>query len=51
MPTGTIIGMNPDTLYIWRSTRRGPWRWRLRMRVALVLYVIGLHRAAMVAGK
>jgi hypothetical protein len=38
--------MNPDTIGIWRLTRTGPWHRRLRMRVALVVYVVGLRQLA-----
>lgn len=43
--------MDADTIFIWNITRSWPWRRRLRMRLALVVYAVGLRRLAVrVAG-
>jgi hypothetical protein len=41
-----MLGMNPDTIAVWRLSSVGPWHQRLRMRVGLALYVVGLRRLA-----
>ena len=43
-----LRGMDADSIFIWRLTRTGRHRWRLRL--ALVLYVVGLHRLAVLIG-
>jgi hypothetical protein len=45
-PPGTMPNVNPDTIAIWRLSRIGPWRQRVRLRLALVLYVAGLRQLA-----
>jgi hypothetical protein len=46
-------GMDPNTIGIWRLSGALPLRKKLRMRLGLVLYVVGLRRVALwwVAGE
>jgi hypothetical protein len=46
MPRYKMSNMTPDTIAVWRLSRIGPWRQRVRLRLALVVYVAGLRQLA-----
>jgi hypothetical protein len=51
MPRYKMSNMTPDTTAVWRLTSVGPWPRRLRLRLGLLLYLVGARRLAVhVAG-